>query len=87
MQTGSNFECNGSLIPTGQAALGGRAKLSASVNLFALASATGGIKGGCAASDGPPATPFAGWGYGVHVGASFDLGVAGAEAPRSVAAR
>jgi hypothetical protein len=86
-QTGSNFGCNDGLMPTGQLALGGRARVSPSFALFALASASGGVKlaGDCAVSDGPPATPFAGWGYGLHVGASFDLAVGGASA--SLAAR
>ncbi len=36
----------------------------------------GGFRGGCGVSDGPPATPFAGWGYGFNFGLAFDFGLA-----------
>jgi hypothetical protein len=42
-----------------------------------LASATAGFRGGgCAVADGPPATPFAAWGYGPQLGVAFDLALA-----------
>jgi hypothetical protein len=74
-QTGSNFNCNGGFIPTGQVGLGGRARLFTSTSAFALASATWGLKNTCGVSDGPAATPFAGWGVGLQAGASFDVGL------------
>jgi len=73
-QTGSNINCNNGLTPTGQAGLGARTRVGASFALYSMASATTGFKlENCSVSDGPPATPFGGWGYGFHVGASFDL--------------
>jgi hypothetical protein len=86
-QTGSNFGCNDGVIPTGQIAAGGRARVTSSLSLFAMASASGGIKGGCGASDGPPATPFVGWGFGFHAGAAFDIMLGGAKSGAAIAAR
>jgi hypothetical protein len=87
MQTGSNFDCNGGVIPTGQLELGGRARVTSSFSLFAVASASGGIKGGCGVDDGAPATPFVGWGYGLRAGASFDITVGRASSEGAIAAR
>jgi hypothetical protein len=88
-QTGSNFGCNDGLAPTGQLGLGGKARVSPSFAVFAIASASGGVKlkGDCLASDGPPATPFAAWGFGLHFGASFDVPLGGASSGASLAAR
>jgi hypothetical protein len=86
-QTGSNFGCNDGVIPTGQLALGGRARVSSSVSVFAMASASSGIKGGCVVSDGPPVTPFVAWGYGFHIGAAFDVPLGHSRSEASVAAR
>jgi hypothetical protein len=73
-QTGTNFQCNNGLIPTGQLAIGGRTQTSASFSFFGLLSASWGFKRSeCSVSDGPGATPFAGWGLGLHVGATFDV--------------
>jgi hypothetical protein len=73
-QTGTNLHCNSGFIPTGQLAVGARAQASADFSFFGLASATWGFKPlDCAVSDGPGATPFAGWGFGFHVGGAFDL--------------
>jgi hypothetical protein len=52
-----------------------------------MASAWGGIKGECATSDGPPATPFVGWGFGFHAGAAFDIPLNGSKSGRTIAAR
>lgn len=73
-QTGSNFGCNGP-APAGEIGLGARARLASSLSVFVMASATGDFRGSCGVSDGPPATPFAGGGYGVHAGAAFDVGL------------
>ncbi len=73
-QTGSNFHCNDSFVPTGQVAFGARAQASENFSFFGLASATFGFKwSDCSLSDGPDPTPFAGWGVGLHVGAAFDV--------------
>jgi hypothetical protein len=73
-QTGTNFHCNDGLIPTGQLSVGARAQASRSFSFFALASATFGLKlSDCSISDGPDPTPFAGWGFGLHAGAAFDV--------------
>jgi hypothetical protein len=72
-QTGSNFNCNGGPIPASQLGVGASARLAPSVSLFALASASIGFTDFCEVIDGPPATPFAGWGYAFHAGASFDV--------------
>ena len=73
-QTGVNFHCNNGFIPTGQLAVGARTQASANVSFFGLASASWGFKPSeCGVSDGPGATPFAGWGFGFRVGAAFDL--------------
>jgi hypothetical protein len=73
-QTGTNFHCNSGFIPTGQLAVGARAQASASFSFFTLASASWGFKPSeCGVSDGPGATPFAGWGFGLHMGAAFDV--------------
>jgi hypothetical protein len=73
-ETGGFVSCDFKFNPTGQLALGARMRLAPSWSVFALASATGGLRGGaCAVVDGPPATPFAAWGYGLQVGAAFDL--------------
>jgi hypothetical protein len=73
-QTGSNFGCNGP-APAGELGLGARARLASSLSLFAMASAFGGFRDSCGVSDGAPATPFVGWGYGFHAGAAFDVGL------------
>jgi hypothetical protein len=87
-QTGLNFGCNGGLYPTGQVGLGAKARINRSFAVFALASASDGTKlGDCAVSDGAPATPFAGWGYGLLVGGSFDVLPGGASGTASLAAR
>jgi hypothetical protein len=87
-ETGGFVSCNGKLNPTGQLGLGARGRVGTSWAVFALASATAGVRGGptCAVADGPPATPFAAWGYGLQVGAAFDLALAGPRAT-AVAAR
>jgi len=72
-QTGSNFNCNNGFIPSGQIAVGGRARVLPALSLLALVSATAGGSAGCSVSDGPSATPFAGWGLGLHAGAAFDI--------------
>jgi hypothetical protein len=73
-QSGSNLNCNDKVAPTGEVEVGGLARVSSSLSLYALASASGGVRlGGCGASDGPPVTPFAGWGVGLHLGAAYDL--------------
>ena len=73
-QTGTNFQCNDGLIPTGQIAVGVRDQASANFSFFGLVSARWGFKlSDCGVSDGPGATPFAGWGFGFHVGAAFDV--------------
>jgi hypothetical protein len=75
-QTASNPRCTDGRSPTSQLALGLRGRLTSSMSLFALASASGGATwSACATSDGAPATPFAGWGFGLHAGAAFDLPV------------
>ena len=75
-QTGTNFQCNNGFIPTGQLAVGGRAQTSANLSFLGLLSASWGLKPSqCGVSDGPGATPFAGWGLGLHVGATFDVGL------------
>jgi hypothetical protein len=88
-QTGSNFNCNDGLAPTGQLGLGAKARVSRSFAVFAIASASAGVKlaGDCVASDGPPTTPFAAWGFGLHFGASFDVPLGGASSGASLAAR
>jgi hypothetical protein len=88
-QTGSNFSCNDGLAPTGQLGLGGKARVSPSFAVFAIASASAGVKlaGGCSTSDGPPVTPFAAWGFGLHFGASFDVPLGSASSAASLAAR
>jgi hypothetical protein len=73
MQTGTNYHCNDGFIPTGQLAVGARMQTDASLSFLGLASATWGFKEDCGVSDGPGATPFAGWGFGLHLGAAFDL--------------
>lgn len=74
IQSGTNFHCNDGFIPTGQLAVGARMRTSASFSLVGLASATWGFKeSDCGVSDGPGTTPFAGWGFGFHLGAAFDL--------------
>ena len=75
MQSGSNFACNGP-APAAEIGLGARARVVSSLFVFAMASATGAIRGSCGVSDGPPATPFAASGYGFHAGAAFDIGLA-----------
>jgi hypothetical protein len=73
-QTGTNFQCNNGFIPTGQLAVGGRAQASANFSFFGLVSASWGLKPSeCVVSDGPGTTPFAGWGLGFHIGATFDV--------------
>ena len=73
-QTGTNVHCNDGHIPTGHLAVGARAQASANVSFFSLVSATWGFKlSNCSVSDGPGPTPFAGWGFGFHVGAAIDL--------------
>jgi hypothetical protein len=85
-QTGSNFGCNGP-APAGELGLGASARLALSLSAFAMASATGGFRGeSCGVADGPPATPFAGWGYGLHAGVAFDVGV-GSRSPGAGVAR
>ncbi len=87
-QRGSNFGCNGGLYPTGQVGLGAKARVNRSFALFAMASTSAGTKlGDCSVSDGAPATPFAGWGYGLLLGASFDVPPGGPSAGASLAAR
>jgi hypothetical protein len=73
-QTGSNANCNRGVTPTVEVGLGASARASSSVSFVAVASASTGVKlEGCAVADGPPATPFAGWGWGLHLGAAFEL--------------
>jgi hypothetical protein len=76
-ESGGFVSCDFKFNPTGQLALGGLTRLAPSWSVFALASATAGFRGGgCAVADGPPATPFAAWGYGLQLGAAFDLALA-----------
>jgi hypothetical protein len=73
-QTGTNLQCNDGFIPTTQIALGVREQASPSFSFFGLASARLGFKlSDCGVSDGPGTTPFAGWGFGLHLGAAFDF--------------
>jgi hypothetical protein len=75
-QTGGNFHCNRGFIPTGQLALGARARLLPALSILALVSGSVGARPqNCGVSDGPPATPFGGWGLGLHAGATYDLGL------------
>ncbi len=73
-ESGSNFSCNGA-APAADVAAGARARIVSSLFAIATADATGGFRGGCGVADGPPATPFAGWGYGFHFGLAFDVGL------------
>lgn len=74
MQTGNNFHCTNGVMPTGQIAVGGRARASKLISIFALASASSGFTlSNCGVSDGPAATPFAGWGVGLQAGAAVDV--------------
>jgi hypothetical protein len=75
-QTGRNFNCNGGVTPTAQLAVGASARVVPAISIFAMASAMTGLPlAVCDASDGAPATPFVGWGYGLHAGAAFDVGL------------
>jgi hypothetical protein len=73
-ETGSNFSCN-EPAPAGDVGAGVRARITSSLSAVAIADASGDIRGSCGVSDGPPATPFAGWGYGFHLGLAFDFGL------------
>ena len=76
-ESGGFVSCDFRFNPTGQLALGGLMRLAPSWSVFALASASAGFRGGgCVVADGPPATPFAAWGYGLQLGAAFDLALA-----------
>ena len=86
-QTGSNFNCSSGFFPGAELALGGSARFATRGSVFAMASASGGIPGGCDASVGAPARPFLGSGYGLHAGVSFDVGVGGGGGSSTVAAR
>jgi hypothetical protein len=73
-QTGTFFSCNHQVIPTAELGVGGLARVSSSLTVYGLASASDGVKlTNCAVSDGPPATPFGGWGVGFHLGAALEL--------------
>lgn len=76
-ESGTNFGCNDGLVPTGQLSIGASTRPASSTTIVAVASASGGLKGGCGVSDGPPATPFTAWQYGLHVGVGFDVGLSG----------
>jgi hypothetical protein len=73
-QTGTFLSCNDRVIPTAELGVGGLARVSPSLTVYGLASASDGVKlTSCAVSDGPPATPFGGWGVGFHLGAALEL--------------
>lgn len=85
-QSGSGIHCPYGASPGARLGLGVRARVARSWSLFATGSALGGISSQCSVADGPPAAPFAAWGYGLQVGAGFDLGL-GAGPARNLAAR
>lgn len=71
-QMGQPYGCSYGARPAAQLALGGRARVSSSVLVFAMASARAAVADGCAVSDAPN-TPLAAWGLGFHAGAAFDV--------------
>jgi hypothetical protein len=75
LQSGSNFNCNDGFAPTAELGIGASWRLTDAVSLVVRASgrATVRTSGGCAVSDGPPATPFAGFAYALQIGVSFEL--------------
>jgi hypothetical protein len=58
--------------PAAQIAVGGRARVSSSAFVFAMASARGEANDGCVVFDAP-SLPLATWGFAFHAGASFDV--------------
>jgi hypothetical protein len=79
---GFAYDCEHGANPAAQIAVGGRARVSSSAFLFALASARGEANDGCAVFDAP-SLPLPIWGLAFHAGASFDvaLGHAGPATP------
>jgi hypothetical protein len=71
-QTSQTFGCGAIASPAAQLGLGGRARVSSSIFVFAMASARAALASGCVVSDAP-ATPFAALGLGFHAGAAFDF--------------
>jgi hypothetical protein len=81
-EVGFSYGCEHGARPTAQLALGGRARISSSAFVFAMASARAAIPAGCSVSDAPN-VPFAAWQFAFQFGASFDvaLGHAAASPP------
>ncbi len=83
---GQPFDCGRRVVPAGQLALGGRARGSSSAFVFAMLSARAAIKDNCVVFDAPT-TPFAGWGFGLHAGAAFDVALGHTRPETPIAAR
>jgi hypothetical protein len=81
---GFPYDCENGASPTAQIAFGGRARVSSSAFVFAMASVRGEANDGCFVLDAP-SLPLATWGFAVHAGGSFDvaLGHAGPATPAS----
>jgi hypothetical protein len=71
-QMGQPYGCSHGARPAAQLAVGGRARVSSSAFVFAMASARGAVTDGCLVFDAPN-TPLAAWGFGFHAGAAFDI--------------
>lgn len=84
---GRPFECGHRVAPGGQLAVGGRARVSSSAFVFGMVSARGVTKDDTCSISDVLTTPFAGWAFGFHAGAAFDVALGHTRSETSITAR